>query len=169
MAAVNEALVDGFNRVQETVHEVVEGLSTEQLGWRVAPGANTIAWLVWHLARVEDDHVSDLAGTEQVWSSEGWAKRFDLPFAESATGYGQSAEEVAEVAVSADLLVGYHDAVHARTVDYVGALDEGSLEDVVDDAWDPPVTRAVRLVSVLNDTTQHVGQAAFVRGLLPRA
>ena len=85
MAAVNEVLVDGFNRVQETVHEAVEGLSAEQLAQRVGPEANTIAWLVWHLARVEDDHVSELAGTDQVWTSEGWAKRFELPFAESAT------------------------------------------------------------------------------------
>jgi uncharacterized damage-inducible protein DinB len=166
MAAVNEVLVDGFNRVQETVHEAVEGLSPEQLAQRVGPEANTVAWLVWHLARVEDDHVSELAGTDQVWTSQGWAKRFDLPFAESATGYGQDAGEVAQVQVSADLLTGYHDAVHQRTLDYLEDLDESGLQDVIDDSWDPPVTRAVRLVSVLNDTTQHAGQAAFVRGLL---
>lgn len=166
MPAVNEVLVDGFNRVQESVRAAVEGLTTEQLAQRVAPEANTIAWLVWHLARVEDDHVSDLAGTDQIWTSDGWASRFGLPFEESVTGYGQSSQEVARVEVSAALLSGYYDAVHERTVGYLDGLDEVRLGDVIDDAWDPPVTRAVRLVSVLNDTTQHVGQAAFVRGLL---
>ncbi|HET7306045.1 MAG TPA: DUF664 domain-containing protein [Segeticoccus sp.] len=169
MAAVNEALVDGFNRVQESVHAAVEGLSTEQLAHRVGPEANTIGWLVWHLTRVEDDHIADLAETDQVWTSQDWVTRFDLPFEERATGFGQDPDEVARVEVTVDLLRGYHDAVHEQAVRYLEALDESALSDVIDDSWDPPVTRVVRLVSVLNDTTQHVGQAAFVRGLVERS
>lgn len=165
----NELLADAFGRVQQSVHAVVDGLAPEQLGFRVDGQTNSIAWLVWHLARVQDDHLAQAAGTDQVWQAGGWATRFDLPFQPSATGYGQSAQDVGTVNVSADLLTGYHDAVHERTLDYVGGLAEDDFARVVDEDWDPPVTLAVRLVSVVNDCTQHVGQAALVRGIAERA
>lgn len=170
MAKVDSAdlLVDAFGRIREIVHHVVDGLSTEQLGYRVDPGANSIGWLVWHLTRVQDDHVADVAGTEQVWLAKGWAKRFNLPFDDSATGYGDTPDEVAKVRVSAELLTGYHDAVYEQTVDYVRGLTNADLPRVVDEGWDPPVTLAVRLISVIGDDLEHAGQAAFVRGILLR-
>ncbi|MFD2083133.1 Uncharacterized damage-inducible protein DinB (forms a four-helix bundle) [Actinopolymorpha cephalotaxi] len=165
----SELLVDAFDRVRETVHQAVEGLSAEQLAFRVDDEANSIAWLVWHLTRVQDDHIADAAGTEQVWTADSWFERFDLPFEPSATGYGNSPKEVAQVRVeSADLLTGYYDAVHQATVAYVGGLGDDDLPRVVDEAWDPPVTLAVRLVSVINDDLQHAGQAAFIRGVAER-
>lgn len=168
MATANDLLLDGLGRVHDTVRGVLSGLTVDELTARPAPDANTIAWLVWHLTRIEDDHIAGVAGSEQVWLADGWAERFGLPFDELATGYGQSSDEVAEVGVDADLLAGYQDAVHARAVEYVAGLAEDELARVVDRRWDPPVTLAVRLVSVLNDATQHAGQAAYVRGLLAR-
>lgn len=166
---VADILTEGFERIRETVHAAVEGLSAEDLNARLDEGANSIAWLVWHLTRVQDDHVADAAGTEQVWFTEDWASRFELPFAEGATGYGQSSEEAGSVRVdSADLLLGYHDAVHAQSAAFVAGLDGKALDRVVDEAWSPPVTLGVRLISVLSDDLQHAGQAAFVRGSLER-
>ncbi len=109
-----------------------------------------------------------MAGSEQLWTVGGWVERFRLPFDVGATGYGHSAEEVGQVRASADLLGAYHDAVHSASVDYVATLTDADYERVVDERWDPPVTLGVRLVSVLNDTTQHAGQAAYVRGLIQR-
>jgi uncharacterized damage-inducible protein DinB len=164
-----ELLVDGFARIHGLVHRVVDGLDEDQLTARLDPGANSIAWLVWHLSRVQDDHVAEVAGTEQVWTAAGWAERFGLPFAPSVIGYGQSSDEVGQVrGVPAELLAGYHDAVHAASVAYVQKLTDADLDRVVDTSWDPPVTLAVRLVSVVSDDLQHVGQAAFVRGVLDR-
>ncbi|MFI7361616.1 DUF664 domain-containing protein [Streptomyces sp. NPDC050149] len=166
---VADILTDGYTRIQETVHAAVEGLEPDDLNARPDEGANSIAWLVWHLTRVQDDHLADAAGTEQVWFTEGWAARFDLPFAKGATGYGQSSKEVGAVRVgSADLLLGYYDAVHARSAAFIGGLDGKALDRVVDEAWSPPVTLGVRLISVLADDLQHAGQAAFVRGCLER-
>lgn len=169
MATSSEVLIDAFGRVREVVHQVVEGLTPEELRQRLDPEANTIAWLVWHLTRVQDDHVADAARTEQVWTSNGWAGRFGAPFDDAATGYGQSAVEVGALRVeSGDLLIAYYDAVHERTVDYVGRLADADLARIVDESWDPPVSLGVRLVSVLTDDLQHAGQAAFVRGVLQR-
>jgi Protein of unknown function (DUF664) len=163
-----ELLVDAFGRVREVVHRAVEGLRPEQLAFRVDPEANSIAWLVWHLTRIQDDHVAGVARTVQVWTSKGWAERFGLPFDPRATGYGHRPADVAAVRVAAEPLVGYYDAVHTQTIRYVERLVDADLGRVVDRSWDPPVTLGVRLVSVIADDLQHAGQAAFIRGILQR-
>ena len=163
-----DLLADGFGRIHGLVHTVVDGLGTDDLAARVDPEANSIAWLVWHLTRIQDDHVAGVAGTEQVWIADGWVERFGLPFAAADHGYGHDARQVAEVRVAGELLTGYHDAVYQRTLDYVRTITDEDLPRVVDTRWDPPVTLSVRLVSVLSDDLQHAGQAAFIRGLLAR-
>jgi uncharacterized damage-inducible protein DinB len=163
-----ELLTDSLARVASSVEAVLDGITDEQLTARPGPDANTIAWLVWHLTRVEDDHVAGVAGHEQVYTADGFADRFGLPFDDDAIGYGFSSDEVARVRASADLLGDYFRAVRARTGAYLDGLTADDLDRVVDERWDPPVTLGVRLVSVVYDATQHVGQAAYVRGLVTR-
>jgi uncharacterized damage-inducible protein DinB len=166
---VSDLLADALGRVREQMPDLVADLSDDDLAWRPDPEANSIAWLVWHLTRVQDDHIADAAGTPQAWTSRGWAERFALPFSVADTGYGHGGEQVAAVRVeSADLLTGYHDAVHEQTIDYIAGLADDDLNRIVDRAWDPPVTLGVRLVSVISDDLQHAGQAAFVRGIITR-
>jgi uncharacterized damage-inducible protein DinB len=167
--ASSEVLIDAIDRIQQVVHRVIKGASTELLTYRPDADANSVAWLIWHLTRVQDDHVADAFGTQQVWTSGGWANRFALPFDDAATGYGQSSDDVAAVGVGADLLGGYHDAVHDRTVELLKTVTDDDLARVVDESWNPPVTLGVRLVSLIADDLQHVGQASYVRGLAERA
>lgn len=170
MTTAAAILRDAFERVHELVPQVVEGLDTDQLLWRPDADANPIAWLVWHLSRVQDDHLAGVGEVEQVWTADGWADRFGLPYDDTSIGYGQSSTEVgAFVLEDPALLTGYHSAVHALTLSVLDRLDEAALGRVVDDSFDPPVTAATRLVSVVNDIGQHVGQAAYVRGLVERA
>ncbi len=147
----------------------MKGLDADGLAWRPDPDANSIGWLAWHLARVQDDHIAEVAEREQVWTAQGFARRFDLPFDDSVIGYGQSSDDVAKVRVeSPQLLTDYLDAVLAATQNYLSWLTPEDLDRVIDDRWDPPVTLGVRLVSVLNDDLEHAGQASYVRGLLDR-
>ena len=163
-------LTDGFGRVQEEVHAAVESLTAEQLTARLDDSANSIAWLVWHLTRVQDDHVADVAGTEQVWTARDWLSKFALPFPAADIGYGHRSADVAALKVTdPELLTGYYDAVHEQTLAFVAGLDDAALDRIVDERWDPPVSLGVRLVSVLDDDIQHAGQALFVRGVLVRA
>jgi uncharacterized damage-inducible protein DinB len=165
-----DILIDGFGRVREEVRAAVDGLPPDDLNARPSETANSISWLVWHLTRVQDDHVADAAGTDQVWLNDDWAKRFGLDLPLRDTGYGHTSAKVARVRVeSGDLLLGYYDAVHERTLAFVRGLTAQDFERIVDERWDPPVTLGVRLVSVLSDDLQHVGQAAYVRGLVQRA
>ncbi len=160
-----DLLTDAFGRIREIVHHTVDGLTEDQLAYRVDGDANSIAWLVWHLTRIQDDHIADVAGTEQVWPK--WADEFGLPFDPRDTGYGHDSAQVAAVRVKAELLTAYHDEAYERTVEYVSTVTDADLGRIVDPRWNPPVTLGVRLVSVVSDDLQHAGQAAFVRGLLP--
>lgn len=161
-----EILTDGFGRIRENVHTVVEGLTPDQLARRIDADANSIAWLVWHLTRVQDDHVAEVAGLEQVWTAQGWADRFALPLDRMSTGYGHSSSDVAAVKVDTpDLLTGYYDAVHDQTLGYLATLTDADLDRVVDERWVEPVTLGIRLVSVIDDDAQHIGTADFLRGL----
>lgn len=161
-----EVLADAYGRVLENGLAVVDGLTPEELAARPAPDVNTIAWLVWHLARVQDDHVAEVTGTAQVWTEQGFAERFGLDLDVADTGYGHTAEQVAAVRATADDLAAYLRATHAASTAYLATVGPDDLDRVVDERWDPPVTLGVRLVSVVDDGAQHVGQAAYVRGLL---
>jgi hypothetical protein len=171
MATSADLLVDGFGRIRENVTDVLDGLTPEQLADQVAPGANPMSWLVWHLTRVQDDHVADAFGVPQVWSAAGWAARFGLPDGMTDHGYGHTPEQVTAVAAataSAALLTEYHEQVYAQSVKLVSEVTADDLDRVVDTRWTPPVTLGVRLVSVLDDDMQHAGQAAYLRGIVLR-
>ncbi len=165
--AARRLLTDGFGRIRDLVGSVVDGLDTDQLAWRPEGRGNSIGWLVWHLTRIQDDHLADAAGAPQVWTEQGWGERSGLPFEPEETGYGHGSAEVDAVRVESELLRGYHDAVHEQTLAHLEGWVDDDFDRVVDERWDPPVTLSVRLVSVLSDDLQHVGQAAYVRGLLP--
>jgi uncharacterized protein DUF664 len=162
-----DLLADGFDRIREIVHDVLDGLTEADLQYRADPAANSICWQIWHLTRVQDDHVAAAGGLTQVWLS-GFEERFGLPLDAADTGYGHSTAQVAAVRAPAHLLAAYHDATYEQTISFVRALTDADLANVVDRRWEPPVTMAVRLVSVLSDDLEHAGQAAFIRGLLER-
>lgn len=161
-----QLLTEIFGRIVETAEAAVDGLTDDQLTTRPTPDANPVGWLVWHLARVQDDHVATVAGIEQVYTAQGYAERFGLPFDTRDIGYGQTSDEVGQVRADAAFLTDYLRAVHEQTTAYVAGLDAADLDRVVDEGWDPPVTLGVRLASVISDDLQHAGQAAYVRGLL---
>lgn len=163
-----DMLAELFGRIRGLVHRAVEGLTRDELTLRLGPEANSIAWLIWHLTRIQDDHISEVAGTEQVWTAAGWMERFGLPLDAGDTGYGHTAEQVALVSVDAESLGAYYDAVHTTTLEFVHQLTATKLDQIVDRRWNPPVTLGVRLVSVVTDDLLHAGQAAYIRGILER-
>jgi hypothetical protein len=164
-----DVLVDAYTRVHGVVHRASDGLTSDELTVRMDPGANSIGWLIWHLTRIQDDHVADVAAREQVYVSGDWWQRLGRPFAVADTGYAHSSDQVGELRFeSPTLLLEYFDAVHEQTISYVRGLTDEELDRVVDTNWDPVVTLGVRLVSVISDNLQHAGQAAFVRGSIER-
>jgi hypothetical protein len=164
----SDILADAFERIRDEVHPAANGLTAEELAFRPDAESNSIAWLVWHLTRIQDDHVAGLDDGRQRWTTQGWVDRFALPLDPGDTGYGHDPETVSLVVADARMLLDYYEDVHQRTLQFLATLSEADLERVVDERWDPPVTVRIRLVSVIADDLQHVGQAAYVRGILQR-
>ena len=165
--AARELLRDSFTRLIELSDDLTDGLTDQVAYYRPSPDANTVTWLLWHSARMQDAQVCDIAGVDQIWFREGWVDRFDLDLPRDTHGYGQTPEEVAKVRASPELLGGYYRAVHRATLAYVASVSADELERVIDERWTPPVTAGARLVSIVLDAAQHLGQAAYVRGLVP--
>jgi hypothetical protein len=166
-AAVRELLRDAFTRLIEHVDEVTDGLTDDQANYRPSPSANSIAWLIWHSARVQDIQLAPIAGVEQVWIRDGWVDRFGLDLPRNDSGYGHGPSEVARVQAPVELLAGYYHAVHELTLAFVADVTAEDLARVVDPNWDPPVTASARLVSIIDDCAQHLGQAAYLLGIAP--
>jgi uncharacterized damage-inducible protein DinB len=160
-------LLELYDRIPPLARQAVEGADPAQLLERPTPGANSIAWLIWHLARVQDHHIAELLGTTQIWTEGDWAHRFGLTPDSSNTGYGHSADDVATVRPDDPaVMLDYLAAVDKRTRTMLAQVTPADLDRVVDTRWDPPVTLGVRLISIADDSLQHAGQAAYLRGLL---
>jgi len=166
-AAARELLRDSFTRLIEHVDELTDGLTDDTANYRPDPDANSIAWLIWHSARVQDIQLAPIAGVEQVWIAEGWVDRFGLDLPRNDIGYGHGPAEVAKVQAPVDLLAGYYHAVHKLTLEFVAGVTADDLGRIVDRNWDPPVTASARIVSIIDDCAQHLGQAAYLVGIAP--
>jgi hypothetical protein len=168
--SAREILRDSFNRLIEHVDALTEGLSDEVSFFRPVTmsgqQANSIAWLIWHSARIQDAQLAGVAGVEQVWFRGGWVDRFALDLPRDAHGYGHTADEVGKVRAPGNLLASYYHAVHRMTLEYVAGVTDEELARIVDENWNPPVTASVRLVSIIDDCAQHLGQAAYIRGIV---
>ena len=162
----HELIADGLGRVNQLLHRALEGASTETLNRMPNSHSNSMAWLAWHLTRIQDDHFASLAGEPQLWTSEGWHERFGMPADDAITGGGHTLEEAAAVQVeSADVLLGYNDAVYERSRRYLAGLTPADLDrELNEPRWNPLPTVGVRLVSIVSDNTQHAGQAMYLRG-----
>ena len=164
--AAREVLRDSFTRLIEHADDLTDGLTDDVAYYQPTPEANTITWLIWHTARMQDAQLCDIAGIEQAWFRDGWADRFALDLPRDAHGYGHTPEDVAKVRAPADLLAGYYHAVHKLSLEYVASVSADELAKIVDERWTPPVTASARLVSIIDDAAQHLGQAAYIRGLV---
>jgi hypothetical protein len=166
---VDDVLLDAYGRLPELVEAAIDGLTPEQLRWAPADGANTIGWLTWHLTRIYD-YLADSMGEKHLWVTGDFAAAFGLTPDPDNAGYGHTAADIGTVRPrDTQAVLDYFTAVHERNLGWIRGLSESDLDRVVDTAWDPPVTLGVRLVSILNDCTQHVGQAAYLHGLVTRA
>jgi hypothetical protein len=169
MTTSADILADGFKRVPTASRGAARGLTRATLEAKVDPETNTIAWLLWHIGRGQDAQVASLMGEEQVWTAGGWSSRFGFDLPDDSTGYAHTPEDVSKVSGrDGELYLDYIDAVCDRSINYVGELSDADFDDIVDERFTPPVTRAVRLFSVISDDLQHAGQAAILRGILER-
>ncbi|HEY7166615.1 MAG TPA: DinB family protein [Candidatus Binatia bacterium] len=160
-------VLDALGRVREMVREALKDLSADEL---LAPPKPHIAWLTWHIARVQDANFSGLIAKPQLWISGGWHARFRMPPdpKDYGSGHRQTPAQVDAFTVTdKGLLLGYHDAVFARTKEYLSTVTNADLNRVLNEPqYQPLPTLSIRLASVINCNTRHAGQIEYLRGLV---
>ncbi|NIQ37902.1 MAG: DUF664 domain-containing protein [Proteobacteria bacterium] len=163
-----DLLIDGYGRILSVLESALDGMNSDDLDERPHPDCNTMGWLTWHLTRVQDDHIADLMGEEQLWTKDKWHAQFNRPSDPKDIGFGHSSEQAgAFKSPGAGTLLAYHRAVLERSKRYIEGLSENDLDRELNEPWFQPLpTVGVRLVSVIIDCLQHAGQVAYVRGLL---
>ena len=108
-------------------------LSEEQVRRPPCPGVNTLAWLVWHMARVEDIGINRfVTDGEQVFDGGDWGAR--LGVTRRDLGTGMTPDEVLDLSARIDVpaLHDYWDAVEERTLAVVQALRPEDLDTILD-------------------------------------
>lgn len=163
-----ELIIDGYGRVLQVLEKALHGLTQDDLNEQPHPDCNSMGWLSWHLTRVQDDHISDLMGDEQLWITDGWYTSFDRAPDPKDIGFGHSSQDVAAFkSPDVEILLEYHRAVLERSKRYISSLSLSDLDRELNEPWYQPLpTVGVRLISVMSDCLQHAGQVAYVRGLL---
>lgn len=160
-------VVDALGRVRDMVHDALKDLSAEEL---LSPPKPHIAWLVWHLARVQDANFSALMDQPQLWIADRWHARFGMPPEprDYGSGHRQTRAQVDAFRITdKDLLLRYLDAVFAQTKRYLSTVANDDLNRVLNEPqYQPRPTLSVRLASVINCNTRHAGQIEYLRGLI---
>ena len=162
-----DLLIDGYTRISQGLERALNGLSVDDLKWQPRPDANNIGWLAWHLTRVQDDHIASLMGEEQLWVKDGWHAKFNRPADPTDRGFGHTPEQVAAFgSPDVQVLLDYQRVVTERTKNYFQTLSKEDLDSELNEPMFQPLpTVGVRLVSILEDSLLHAGQAAYIRGL----
>ena len=160
-------LADCYGRVLEFLENVLKGLTEDELNWQPSGDCNSIGWLTWHLTRQHDAQVASLMGEDQLWIKEDWHAKFDRAPDPQDIGFGHTLEQVtAFKSPDVQILLNYHSAVLERSKKYFLTLSITDLDRQLDEPWFKPLpTVGVRLISILEDSMLHAGQAAYVRGL----
>jgi DinB family protein len=160
-------VLDVLDRVRGMVREALKDLTPEELS---SPPKPHIAWLVWHIARVQDANFSGLLARPQLWITDGWHARFNMPPdpRDYGSGHRQTREQVDAFTVTDNaLLLDYHDAVFAQTKSYLSTVSNADLNRVLNEPqYSPLPTLSIRLASVINCNTRHAGQIEYLRGLV---
>ncbi len=144
-----------------------EGLTDEQMKWRPAPTANSIGFILWHVARNEDGRISRTAGRkgdfeQDLWVSGGWFERFGQP--ETAPDPGDRLGLRSLAIPVPEVLISYTKAVNARTAQFLESLDDARLNEHMGDR-EQQETVSDSLRHVIVHKNNHHGQIDYLRGL----
>lgn len=162
-----DIVLDALERIRSILHRTLTGLTLDEMNRQPTSDSNSIAWLTWHLTRVQDNGISGLFGQEQAWISQGWHAQFGMTPDPDNEGQGHTPAQVAAFrAPSIQTLLDYHDSVSTRSKSFLTGLAPADFNRELDEPqYQPRPTVGVRVVSILSDNLQHAGQVAYLRGV----
>jgi hypothetical protein len=165
MSSYQDAVKSGMTEYLDELKGKLKGLVDSELRWQASLESNTIIWLVWHMARVEDIWINQVVSEgETVWDSQGWAGKTGVHL--DGNGFGHTPDDVrAFPDCDVNTLVEYFDAVREGSFSVIDGLSD---EDIASERVrrDSPITIGWILGHVLVEESQHVGHVGFIRGMI---
>ena len=154
----------GFDEYLDDLKGHLEGLTEDERRFQIAPESNHIDFIVWHMARVEDDFLQRFAQrAPTVWQRDGWHERLGLP--ERASGFRYTPKQVAELPrFDMGEMLAYYDAVRAETYKFLDSISESDLANKPHPRR-PQYSVCDMFSHLMCEESQHVGQVAYIRGI----
>jgi len=150
---------------RDYIARAIKDLSPDELAWRPKPHSNNIAFLLWHLARVEDLWINRLIlGGKSMYETDGWYKKFKTPAQDSGFGYDQ-AKLAAWPVPTPELLQSYTAAVREKTLAFLKTTDEKKLDEPKDFILNK-ATVGWALSHLISEIGEHSGQIGYLRGVM---
>jgi len=167
-----ELLLRSLNQSQEYLTKYgLDGLTQEEVAWSLGPECNSIAFILWHIARVEDIFVRrHCQRKEELYEAEGWWEKLGTPARETGygyreSGYGYTVEQLQAWPVpKLETLRGYADSVRNHTLAFLERLSSEKLDEM---PWpDRPLDSiGAALCHMSTEIALHVGQITYLRGM----
>jgi len=156
-----------FSDARAYLMKALDGLTDDELLWQPQPGANHIAFILWHMFREEDRFFQyKLQGAPQVWEEGRWYERLNLPHDPQDVGFGWTAEQVAAFPhIRLSDLLAYGEAVRARTLDYLQNVKPAKMDDIVESDVFGDTSVGNRIRHRIVGRAGHTGQIDYIRGL----
>jgi uncharacterized damage-inducible protein DinB len=166
VADYKDAIKSGLEEYLDGLTKAVDGLTPAELRWQPTLASNPIAWIVWHMARVEDRWVNRVLRSDvEIWTRDGWHEKFGMDA--EAHGFGETPDQVRakpDLAIS-DLLA-YFEAVRQSTLEYLARMTLADLAATYTHPRRSGITGAWILGHILVEESQHLGQVAYIRGMI---
>lgn len=156
----------GLSRNNAIIALAIKDLSEDDIHDQPGESDNTIAWMIWHQTRYEDNSIAVMSGGEQVWTTGKWHEKFGMPPDPENNGVGHKPDQVRSFRAAKDDLLAYMAAVRPQTKSYLGGLSETDLDRTLTNIFGEALTVGEWLTRLLGDHTQHAGQICYLRGHL---
>ena len=163
---ISEFILKSLEESKGDVDRAIKTLSPDELSFQPKPHSNSIVFLIWHLARVEDLWINKvLKGTQEIYETDGWYKRFGTADWKD-NGIGFDIQKLTTwPAPKMELLQAYAAAVRAKTRDYLGTLKAGNLDETRELRWGSGKVGSV-LSHLITEVSEHSGQIGYIKGIL---
>ncbi len=162
-----QAIDSGVNECFEKLNRALDGLSEDELSWQPTLESNSIDWMVWHMARVEDNLVNVvLQKRVPIWERDGWGKCLGIAY--TGAGAGMTMDEIRAMGgIDVPKVMGYYRSIRKETSGYfANAMSEDDLSRVIEHTNFRGWTGAQILGRLLCEEAEHLGQIEYLRGMM---
>ena len=153
-----------LDNLKKGVGRAIRELSQKEIEWRPAYGCNSIGLILYHCVRFEDGFISNVRNAKEVWETEKWYQKLNLPITDIGAQYNVDQVNTFQVPALKDILA-YWEAVRSNTLKYLDGFTPNQFDQKVTLRYFGEVPTAMVFALVINHIAEHTGEISYLRGL----